>query len=134
MGKGLLFTACREIRRNHVKCIRMDSLLILGIPGETPSTIEETLNYLRKLHFEDELTDTFLDLEQGTLGIPSSFALYRMVQSHEKQIEILKYLETMLDKDEISPEKIIECARIIRMATSSKRKSFKTSSKFTLPP
>ncbi len=175
-----VFDTVEKTLRNDMHAMLFN---ILGIPGETPSTIEETLNSLRKLPLEDEnvllifslafplrgtllyeqihdsqfvgnhgmrihdeytweksyipllsmlfdpskelsasqLVDTFLDLEQGTLGIPSPFALYRMVQSHEKRIEILKYLEAMLDKDEISPEEIIECARIIRMATSSRR-------------
>lgn len=149
----------------------MDVMLfnILGMPGETPSTIKEALNSIKKLPLENknlhihfslafpfkgtlldeqihdpqfvekhgvrildecdweksyiplftllfdpskklsasELVDIYLDLARGTLGIPSSYDFFRKIQSHKKQVWMLKFFEMMLDRDEIPPKELV---------------------------
>ena len=151
---------------------------ILGMPGETPSTIDETLDSIKKLPLENEkllllfslafplkgtlmheqihdpkfikeygvrildecdweksyvprltllfdpskelpaseVADFFLGIVEGTLDIPSPFALYQKELPHEKRVEFLEYLKAVLDKDEISPEEIVKFRAITRIS------------------
>lgn len=141
-------------------------LLLLGLPGETPSTIEETLTSMtqlplekRNLHIKvclpavlpgtsldeqlhdshfleefgarllgencwekayfprhsllfdpsrelsaSEMTDIFLDIIHGNLGIPPSL---------EKQLEVYKDVGAVLDQDEISAEDLVRLGKLL---------------------
>jgi len=155
---------------------------ILGMPGETPSTIEEALDSIKKLPLESEnlrihfslafpfkgtlldeqihdpqfveehgvrildecdweksyiplftllfdpsrglsaseVVTIYLDLARGTRGIPSSYGIYRRVQSYEKQVGMLTFFEMMLDRDEIPPKDVVRFGRMVPREKSTK--------------